>query len=198
MLNRIVEAEQYKIMDCVIREFLVKKNIDYFKNHLDFIESSIKEAEKQLKQEQEFINKLVAEKGEALDSMEDYLVCLDEDHERLKRTVYQSFAISIFTFIEAKIINVQKIQNEFFANAELKNEFDVVKEIRNILLHEKGKISHTARDKKKKKEKTKVKDFVEKHQDFLEINESGEVIIKFEYLKSLIVLTQNVCTEISK
>ncbi len=112
--------------------------------------------------------------------------------------MYQSFVISIFSFTEAKIINIQKRPNEFLANTELQNEFDVAKGIRNILLHEEGKISRAERNQKKKKEKTKVKDFIEKHQDFLEINESGEVVIKFEYIKSLIILTQNVCTEILK
>lgn len=182
----------------VIEEFLIKKNIDYFKNYLDFIESSIKEAGKHIKQEQETINKLVTEKGELIDDIEDYLVCLDEDHEQLKRIMYQSFVISIFAFTEAKIINVQKRPNEFLANTELENEFDVAKGIRNILLHEEGKISRTERNQKKKKEKAKVKDFIERHQEFLEINESGEIVIKFEYVKSLIILTQNVCAEILK
>lgn len=185
-------------MSYVIEEFLVKKNIDYFKNYLNFIESSIKKVERQIKQEEETINKLVAEKGEAVDDIEDYLVCLDENHEQLKRTIYQSFVISIFAFIEAKNINVKKRSSEFLANTELLNEFDVAKGIRNILLHEEGKICSKERARKKKKEKEKVKDFIERHPDFLEINESGEIIIKFEYLKSLIILTQNVCGEILK
>ncbi len=185
-------------MSYVIEEFLVKKNIDYFKNYLDFIKSSIKESEKQIKQEEETINKLVAEKGEAIDDAEDYLVCLDEDHEQFKRTMYQSFVISIFAFIEAKIINVKKRPNEFLANTELQNEYDVAKGIRNILLHEEGKISLKERDQKKKKEKEKVKDFIERYPDFLEIDELGGVIIKFEYVKSLIILTQDVCDKILK
>lgn len=185
-------------MSYVIEEFLVKKNIDYFKNYLDFIESSIKEGERQIKQEEEIINKLVAEKGEAIDDIEDYLICLGEDHEQLKRTMYQSFVISIFAFIEAKNINVKKRPSNFLANTELQSKFDVAKGIRNILLHEEGKISPKEGAHKKKEEKEKVKNFTKRYPDLLEINESGEVIIKFEYLKSLIILTQNVCDEILK
>lgn len=106
-------------MNYVIEEFLVKKNIGYFKNYLDFIESSIKEGEKQVQQEEAKINKLVVEKGEAMDGAWDYLVCLDEDREQLKRIMYQSFVISIFAFIEAKIINVQKNQINFLLTQSL-------------------------------------------------------------------------------
>lgn len=65
-------------------------------------------------------------------------------------------------------------------------------------MHEGGKISRTERNQMKKTEKAKVKDFIERRPDLLEINESGEVIIKFEYLKSLTILTQNICDEILK
>lgn len=183
-------------MSCALEEFLVKKNINYFKNYLDFIESSIKDGEKRIRQEEEMINKLVAEKGEVIDDVDDYLACLDEDNEKLKQIMYQSFVISIFAFTEAKITNIQKRQNEFFVNTELKNKFGVAKGIRNMLLHEEGKIFRTERNQKKKEEKAKVKDFIVRHPDYLEINESGKIIIKFEYVKSLIVFTQNVCTEL--
>lgn len=186
-------------MNNILQDFIVKKNIDYFKKYLDFIESAIKHDKEKIKQKEEEINKAVAENRGARNDADDYLDCLSEDHEQLEQIMYGAFIFSTVAFIEAQGIMKHKKSCNIFADEKLQDECNAVCELRNILIHEGRKISRKGRNEKDTAKKEKLKDFIKRHPEFLYINESEEIIIiKFEYAKSLIALYQNICDNLPR
>lgn len=166
-------------MNDVIRRFIIDKNIDYFKKYFDFIVSTIKQDEDIINQKEIMANKAVVEKRVTRNDVDDYLVCLFENHEQMEQMMYRSFVIGIFAFMKEQN-KKQHIEetNKFY------NEFKIAEKVRNATVHD-NKITNN--------HKQKVKDFSEMHSDFLKINELGEIIkIEPEYAKSLINLSQNI------
>jgi len=79
--------------------------------------------------------------------------------------------------------------DKFPINNKLYDEFNIAHKIRNYLVHEEGKI--------KSEDTIKIK-INKTHPNILHIDQSGEIIITFEYAKSLIALNKNICNEISQ
>src|SRR3990167_4228334 len=196
------------LLNDILWNFIVKKDSSYFEKYLDFIKTTVQQDEERVKQEEAKISKVVTEKEEVTDennfiSVDDYLADLFGDHKQLEQIMYRSFVISIFAFIEAKIVDLCKhIKEErvqLFSYTDLSGARGIgqsVKYLEKVLMLDKFPINNKLYDEFNIAHK--IRNYLVHEEGKIKSEDTIKIKITFEYAKSLIALNKNICNEISQ
>jgi len=198
---------------------IVTDNNRYFEEYLDLVKSTILEKTETLNATAKKIQGMNLA-GDEADRSDDYLSDLAYELEQLEQIMYGSFVMSIFAYMEARLVDlckhIEKEDSHVFSHTDLRGqganrailyiekvlkqkfpvsddtreEFQTISLIRNALVHNEAHI--------KDNDLPRLSKLTSEPTKYLYLSQLGEVSFTGEYLTSLLLLNKKICSEITE
>lgn len=201
--------------DGLFFHFIVEREKDYFNTFYKLIEDSVKNQSDEIKNR--YNKEKIDVKPEDEHDFEEYFIDLSYGLDEFQQTLYKSFLISIFSYIDYYLAYfceaIFRRNNIIFSHRDLKGDgaskavkyiektlgidfpqdkitkesFRVIKLIRNLFTHNNGYVEES--------EKQIVNRFISAHPTFLELKYS-KIIIKKDFIEYLLKMNDDLISEL--
>ncbi len=197
---------------------IIDSNTQYFQDYLSLIEAFNESQHDELASEKERIEREITKGADPQEGGE-YLSDLAYQTEEMEQLIYSSFTVSIFIFMEARVIDlcshIERTNNQVFSHKDLqgngigravkylnkmlgadfpideqiRKKFNVVWKIRNALVHNEGVVQDNDR--------SMLDTFLTDNSGMYRFDGNNKVSLTFNYIASLLDLNKSLCSEIS-